>query len=69
MISPVCQDTVELFCFQFIALKTNKLLSLRLHSDESLERKSQQEEKVFWVSEEELGGTKEEEANKQEEAC
>lgn len=59
MISPVCQDAVELFCFQFIALKTSKLLSLGLQPDESLEGKSQQEEKVFWVSEEDLGGTKE----------
>lgn len=60
IISPICQDTVELF----VALKSNKLLSLGLHPNESLERKSQQEEKVFWVSEEELGGTKEEEANR-----
>lgn len=47
MISPVCQDTVELFCFQFIALKPSKLLSFGLHPDESLEGKSQQEEKVL----------------------
>jgi len=69
MTSLVCQDSVELFCFQFIALKTNKLLSLGLHPDESLEGKSQKEEKVFWVSEEVLGGTKEEEANGEEEEC
>lgn len=66
MISPICQDAVELFCFQFIAFKPNKLVSLGLHPNESLEGKSQQEEKVCWVSEEELGGTEEEEANREE---